>query len=166
LYFLALIPIIGFSSVTKTYVSQILAEGDVKKLTKALRRIFLLTLATLVVFVHGNVFYPEALSKLVNGHEYLLHDVTQIQLLIIGSILIHGSAVVLVNIISGCGDTRFSLLIEFLSLTIYLWYSYMIIMVWKKDVVWVWTAEYVYFICMSVFCLIYLRTGRWKKKKV
>lgn len=166
LYFLALIPIIGFSSVTKTYVSQILAEGDIKKLMKALKRIFILTILSLVVFIHGNVIYPEALASLVNGHEYLFHDVTQIQLLIVGSILVHGTAIVLVNIISGSGNTRFSLLVEFLSLSIYLWYSYMIIMIWKKDVVWVWSAEYVYFICMAIFCVIYLRTGRWKKKKV
>jgi putative MATE family efflux protein len=164
LYFLALIPIIGFNSVTKTYVSNLMSTGS-KDVARAVRRILVLNFVFLFLFTHGNLLYPGLLSSLVNDHAYLQDETRQVQYLIMGSILIHGFGGVFINIISGSGATRISFLIEVISLLVYIGYSWLVIIHLKGDVITAWTAEYVYFAVSCLLAALYLSTGRWKKQK-
>lgn len=166
LYFLALIPVVGFNSVTKTYVSHLLGNGDVKLLAVVIKRIFFLTFLFLLLFIHGMWLYPNALFSMVNQHDYLQQYAAGVLAIISGSIMVHGLAGVLINMISGSGATRISLLFEIISILIYLIYAWVTVVYLEWDVVSFWTAEYAYFLPMAILAYFYLATGKWKKKSV
>ena len=166
LYFLAFVPVWGFGATTKTYISQYLGKGDVKSIKIIIRRIQLLTIIFLIIFFHGAVLYPEKMISLINPNvEYIAESASTLRF-IAGSILIYGVGSVYFNVINGSGNTRYTFFVELFSVMIYLVAAYLLIKVYQVEIFWVWTVEYVYFICMVIFSIVYLRFFNWQKKQI
>lgn len=166
LYFLAFIPVWGFASTTKTYISQYIGKGDFDSLKIIIRRIQLLTLLFLLLFFHGAILYPETLIRLINPEVAYIEDTTEILRFISGSVLIFGLSSVYFQTINGSGNTRYTFFVELASVCVYLVASYLLIKVYALDIYWVWSVEYLYFICMGGLSILYLRFFNWHKKVI
>lgn len=166
LYFLAFVPIWGFASTTKTYISQYIGAGQQESIPLIQRRIQRLTLIFLLIFFHGAIIYPRALISIINPHQEFLTESSAILQLIIGSILIFGIVSVYFQTILGSGNTVASMTIEIVSVTIYMVFAYLFIKVFKFDIYYVWTVEYIYFGTMGALSLLYLYFFNWKQKKI
>lgn len=166
LYFLALIPIIGFNAATKTFVSNQMALHDPAKVVQVVKRILLMNLIVLLFFVHGNLLYPEFLIGMVSSNSGLLEDAVPVLILITGSIFVHGLSGVLLNTISGTGQTRVSMYIEGITILVYMGFIWMGVKSWGLSLEGIWAAEYVYFICIGLLSAGWLRKGTWRKQMV
>lgn len=166
LYFLAFVPIWGFSSTTKTYISQYLGNKSFDDIKTIHRRIQLLTVVFLFGLFHGAVFYPEFLVSLINPNEVYTEGTAELLQFISGSILIYGISSVYFQTIAGSGNTRVTFYIEAISVGIYVFAAYLFIKVFQWDIYWVWTVEYVYFIIMGLLSVGYLRLFDWKTKSI
>lgn len=166
LYFLAFVPIWGFASTTKTYVSQYLGDKNLEALPIILRRIQLLTVVCLFILFHGAVFYPEVLVSWINPDSHYVKGSAELLQFVSGSVLIYGVSMVYFQTISGSGNTKITLYIELIAVAIYIVTAYLFIKVFEWDVYWAWTVEYVYFIAMGSLSIAYLRLFNWKSKIV
>jgi putative MATE family efflux protein len=166
LYFLAFIPVWGFASTTKTYISQYIGKGDFDALKIIMRRIQLLTLVFLVAFFHGALLYPETLIHLINPEAAFMEDSAEILRFVSGSVLIFGLSSVYFQTINGSGNTRYTFFVELASVIVYLIASYLLIKVYAVDIYWVWSVEYIYFISMGGLSILYLRYFNWHKKVI
>ena len=166
LYFLAFVPIWGFGATTKTYVSQYIGKGDTESIRIIIRRIQILTMAFLVVFFHGALLYPEKMISLINPNIEYLEESASILRFITGSIIIYGLGSVYFQAINGSGNTRYTFYVELFSVLIYLFAAFLLIKVYEVDIFWVWSVEYVYFTCMGLFSIVYLRFFNWQKKQI
>ncbi|MES2799475.1 MAG: MATE family efflux transporter [Bacteroidota bacterium] len=166
IYFLAFVPIWGFAATTKTYVSQFIGKEDFASIKIIQRRIQFLTLLFLFIFFHGAIFYPEALIRMVNPAEEYVIASANILFYVSGSIFIYGFGMVYFQTVSGSGNTRFTFYIELISVFIYIVSAYLFIKVWKSDIKWVWTVEYIYFITMAALSIAYLHFFDWKKNRL
>lgn len=166
IYFLAFVPLWGFAATTKTYISQYIGRGDFDSLNKIQRRIQLLTVLFLLVFFHGAILYPEAFVSMINPDTTYVKESAEIMRFVSGSILIFGLISVKFQTINGSGNTAVTFLIELASVTAYMIASYLFIKVWKWEIFWVWSVEYVYFITMGTLSILYLVFFDWKKKKI
>lgn len=166
LYFLALIPIIGFAATTKTYVSFLMGEGKEELVIPIARKILLISLTCVVLLCHGMVLYPEFWIGIVDNNPLVSDSAKAILLVLIGSIFLHAVSSVLLNILSGSGMTHRVMLIEFITMFSYLSLSYLMVKVWQKNIVWVWSMEYVYFVSIFVLSFLFVRQGKWKKINV
>ena len=166
IYFLAFVPIWGFAGTTKTYISQYLGAKEFDKIPIIQRRIQIMTVLFLLFCFHGAIFYPEHLIRFINPHEIYVRKSAEILRLITVSILIFGLISVYFQTIHGSGNTVHSMIIEIVSVGIYSFCSYLFIKVWNFDVYWIWTVEYIYFILLGVFSLLYLYLFDWKNKSV
>jgi Na+-driven multidrug efflux pump len=70
------------------------------------------------------------------------------------------------NTVLGTGNTRITLLIEIITLVIYVLYTYMIAIVLRQPVHIVWTSECVYAAFIGIFSMLYLKYGRWRDKTI
>lgn len=166
LYFLAFIPVWGFASTTKTYISQYIGRGDFDSLKIIMRRIQLLTVLFLILFFHGALLYPETLIRIINPNVAFLEDTTEILRFVSGSVLIFGIGSVYFQTINGSGNTRYTFYVELISVMVYLLSSYLLIKVYAVDIYWVWSVEYIYFISMGALSILYLRFFNWHKKVI
>ena len=165
IYFLAFVPIIGFATTTKTFISQYVGAQLFDQIPIIQRRIRTLTLIAIIIFFHGAIFYPEFLISIINPQEIYIQKSTEILKFIVGSFLIFGITSVLFQTVNGSGNTIASFLIEFISVGIYILASYVLIKIYKLDIYWVWSVEYIYFGTLGLLSFVYLRFFNWKKLK-
>ena len=125
-----------------------------------------MTVVFLLITFHGALFYPEAMIRLINPEEIYVQKSAEILRLITLSILAFGFSSVYFQTIHGSGNTLHSMTIEFTCVFIYTCCSYTFIKIWNLDIFWIWTVEYVYFVLLGVFSLLYLHFYDWKKKIV
>ena len=166
LYFLAFVPIWGFSATTKTYISQYLGNKDEASIRIIIQRIQLMTFASLLLLFHGVFFYPEAFINIVNKNPIYLEDSAALLRFLYGSMLIYGLSNVFLATISGSGNTHITFLIELVAVTLYLIFAYLFIKVWEYDIYWVWSVEYIYFASTGLLSIVYLSFFNWKQKVV
>lgn len=166
IYFLAFIPIWGFSGTTKTYISQYLGRGDFDSLKIIQKRIQLLTMLFLSVIIIGAVFFPESLISKINPEKEYLQKSVDILRFISVSTLLFGFVSVYFQTINGSGNTLVTFGIEVASVIVYIIASYLLIKVLKLDIFWIWSVEYIYFGTMGLLSIGYLRFFDWKKKNV
>ncbi|MBI1835793.1 MAG: MATE family efflux transporter [Flavobacteriia bacterium] len=164
IYFLAFVPIWGFSATTKTYISQYIGSGDLGALKTIQKRIQILTVLFLFAIFHGAIFYPEVLISIVNPKATYQVVSGEILRYVSLSIYIYGFFTVYFQTINGSGNTRVTFFIEVICVIIYIIVAYTLIKILSVDIFWIWSVEYVYFISMGVLSLLYLRLFDWKRK--
>jgi multidrug resistance protein, MATE family len=164
IYFLAFVPIWGFAATTKTYISQYIGKGEFDALKTIQRKIQLLTLLFILLLFHGAILYPEKLISMINPNEIYIAESANILRFITGSVVIFGLISVKFQTINGSGNTNATLIIELISVGIYMISSYLLIKVFKLEIFWVWSVEYIYFISLGVLSIGYLKLFDWKKK--
>lgn len=161
IYFLAFVPIWGFAATTKTYIAQYVGANHFEAIPIIKRRIQILTISFLVLTFHGSVLYPEQLISLVSENQVHITESARILRIVSGSILIYGAVMVYFQTISGLGKTTATFMVECVATSLYLLAAYLLIKQWKAPIHLVWLVEYVYFIAMGGFSLLYL----WYYKK-
>jgi putative MATE family efflux protein len=166
IYFLAFVPIIGFSTTTKTFVSQYVGAQLFDKIPMIQKRIRILTISSLILFFHGALLYPEYLISIINPEKIYIQKSTEILQFIVGSFLIFGITSVLFQTVNGSGNTIVSFMIELLSVGIYILTSYFFIKIYKLDIYWIWSVEYIYFGTLGLLSFCYLRFFNWKKRNI
>ena len=75
-------------------------------------------------------------------------------------------AMVFFQAVAGTGSTRTAFHLELAALAIYTLYCTVVVGVMKLDIAICWTAEHVYALALLILCYAYLRSGRWKKRKI
>ncbi len=163
IYFLAFVPVFGFASTTKTYISQYYGAKKIDLIPIIQKRIIGLSLISMVVVFHGSIFYPEFLIKLVNPNEEFLAKSSETLRFVSLSMFLFCIGSVLLQSINGIGRTHITLLIEMVITGSYLLYSYLTIRVWNFDIKYVWSVEYIYFGLMIILSYSYLKFSNWKK---
>ena len=166
IYFLAFVPIWGFAGTTKTYISQYLGAGKLNEISTIQKKIQFLTILFTIVFFHGAFFYPETLIRMINPVEDYVEKSASILRLVSGSILIYGFISVYFQTIHASGNTLHSMLIEISTVFVYALFSYLFIILLDLDIYWIWSVEYIYFLSIGFFSILYLRLVDWKSKKV
>jgi putative MATE family efflux protein len=164
IYFLTFVPIWGFGATTKTYISQYLGAQKFDDLRNIQRKIQLLTVFFLLIFVHGAILYPETFVQLINPDVTYTAESASILRMIFGSILLYSFVSVYFQTINGSGNTRITFYIEMASVTVYLFGAYLLIKVYEAPIFWVWTVEYAYFGIIGLMSILYLRKSNWKNK--
>lgn len=163
-YFLAFVPIWGFASATKTYVSQYSGAKRVRDIIVVRRRIQFLLLAFMLVIFHGGIFYPETVISWINPDVEFIPKSAETLRYVSLSMFIYAYFSVFFQTINGLGKTHITFLIEITTVFLYILSSYFLIKVWKVDVKYIWTVEYVYYISMGLLSISYLKYVNWKKE--
>lgn len=166
IYFLAFVPIFGFSATTKTYISQYIGRKEFHSLKKIQQRIQLLTILFLLFFFHGALFYPEFLINMVNPNELYSEKSAEILRFVAISIFLYGTVSVYFQTINGSGNTFASFIIEVICVGVYMLSAFLLIKVFHLDIFWIWSVEYIYFGMLGLLSISYLYFFNWQKKIV
>jgi multidrug resistance protein, MATE family len=159
-YFISFIPLFGFGATTKTYVSNLVGQKRLDLITKVQFKIGLMSLLFITIFFHGAIIYPELLVSLVNHNTNISPEVYSNSVVILrfvsGSMFLYSIVTVLFNSIAALGHTKISLLIEAITIFIYVICCYLFIVRWEWDVISIWWVEYIYFALLGLFSILYL----------
>jgi MATE family multidrug resistance protein len=164
IYMLAFVPIWGFAATTKTYVSQYLGGDRKEEIAIIQKRITQLTMTFLFLIFHGALFYPEVLIRFINPNPLFIEESAKILRMVAPSIFLFGFSNVYFQTISGSGNTKITMYIEFICVLFYLISAYLFIKVFNFSIFEIWTVEYIYFGSLGFLSFWYLKNRIWHDK--
>ncbi len=98
--------------------------------------------------------------------EVFIDDAVPVVRVVSVALLLMSFGTIWLNAVTGTGNTRVNLIIESITIVIYSIYVYLVLEYWNLPITWGWASEWVYWISMFSMAFIYMRSGKWKGKKI
>lgn len=156
----------AFAATTNTMVSNIIGQGREEEVLPLIKRIVLISMGcSLVIFALLNLFPMVFLSFFGQGEEFLSEALPVVRVVSVALLMMAFGSVWL-NAVTGTGNTLVNLTIEAITITIYCVYVYIVLEYMDLPITWGWMSEWVYWLGMFSMAFFYMRSGRWKGKKI
>ena len=156
----------AFASATNSMVSNIIGQGKSDLVLPLIRRIITVSFSiSLIVFVVLNIWPGWFLSFYGQGPEFIEHGIPVMRIVSV-ALLMMSVGTVWLNAVTGTGNTLVNLRIELITIIIYSVYTYLVLEYWRLPITWGWGSEWVYWISMFSMAFVYMRSGKWRGKKI
>ncbi|CAN5829672.1 MATE family efflux transporter [soil metagenome] len=156
----------AFAAASTTMVSNIIGQGLQHRVIELVTKITKLSVSfALIIFILLNIAPAFLLQVYGQGDDFIAASIPVLRVVSIALIMM-SLGTVWVNAVIGTGNTKVSLLIEFLAIILYSAYAYIILEKLNLPITIGWTAEWLYWSCMFLPAFFYLKSGRWKGKKI
>ena len=166
MYTLVYISVGGFSTVAKTYISGLIAERRQSELHTVMKRLMLLNFCTILLLTHGLWLYPEWIAGRFTHDAHVIEQTVDTMLIVLPAMLTFAFTSILLATVEGSGNTIAGFAVEMATVTVYVSSAYVMIYFWHWPIHLVWLADWVYFIALGIFSLLFLWNGKWKWKEV
>lgn len=156
----------SFASTTNSMVSNIIGQGRQEEVMPLIRRIVKVSFSlSLFIFILLTIWPEWFLSFYGQGEDFISDSIPVVRVISVALLMMSFSTVWL-NAVSGSGNTVVNLTIEFITIVIYSAYVYLVLEVWDMPITWGWASEWVYWTSMFTMAYFYMRSGRWKNRKI
>lgn len=156
----------SFAATANTMVSNIIGQGRQNEVIGLVKRIAGISLSIcVVIFIVLNIFPALFLSVYGQGAEFIAAGVPIVRIVSV-ALLLMSVGTVWLNSVTGTGNTVVNLTIESITIVIYCAYVYIVLGYLNLPITWGWASEWVYWISMFSMAYFYMRSGRWKNKKI
>ena len=156
----------AFSSTCSTLVSNIIGEGHQDKVMSLVKRIMKLSYYIICTMLVLAFIFPEAIIRIYTDIPDLVTAAVPAMLVMASAYILNVGGQVLFLAVSGTGSTKTAFRLELIALAVYMVYCTVIIGILKLDVAICWTAEHVYGGVLFFCSWLYMRSGRWKNRRI
>jgi putative MATE family efflux protein len=163
IYMVLMIPLFGYSNATSTIVSNLIGQGNSDKVLSLIKKVTYLSVLSTAIVLLVNLFIPEQMISFYTKDIGMITDTIPTLNVISGTMFFFAIAYILFNGVSGTGNTKMSLLFEFITIAIYLAATYFIAIEMESSLPIVWCSEFIYFSLLGGLSYAYLKWGNWKK---
>ena len=151
----------ALASTTNTMVSTAIGQKRSHEVIRLVHHIVILSLSfTTVLFIFMNLNASGLLSLFGNSPSFIQAGIPVIRM-VSSAILLQSVSVIWLNAVTGTGKTSINLMIELMAILFYGAYIYIIIEIWKLDLVWAWASEIIYWSVILTGSYFYMRSSRW-----
>lgn len=165
-YMIVLLPIWGYASATNTLVSYKIGSYKVHEVGPIVRKILLLSLASVSILVLITDIFSHFFFNIYTNDQILIQACYPVLVVVSISSILVSTAVILFNVVSGAGKTMVTLITEFVVISIYVGWTFLLVHYGKASIAQVWTAEILYGLFMGTISVLYLKFGNWRKSVV
>lgn len=166
LYMFIGIPIWSFATAANALVSNLLGQQKYDEVLVALKRVIIMSTSFAAITCLVVLIFPEQMLGIYTTEAHIIEKSLTSLYVILGALMLFSVGIPLFMGLIGSGDTMVALLIESIIVTLYLIWTYLMIVKYSASLPVAWTAELVYWSSIIIASLIYLKTERWKKIKV
>jgi MATE family multidrug resistance protein len=156
----------AFASTTNTMVSNIIGQGRQEEVMPLIMRVVKMSLGiSFFIFIMLNIIPEFFLSFYSQGDEFIAEAVPIVRIVSV-ALLMMSVGTIWLNAVTGTGNSRVNLLIELVTIVIYVAYVYLVLEYWNLSIGWGWGSEWVYWISMFSMAFAYMKSGKWKGKVI
>lgn len=166
IYIVMMMPIWGFAAAANSMVSYLIGLKQQAYVFLLMRRIIILALSSVGLLVLIIFIAPTYLLQIYTPDPELIRLSIPVMKVVGISAFFIASGFIFFNGVMGTGRTNISLLIEVVTLSLYLLYIYLVINFLGGGVVMVWTSEIIYGVLLSALSWSYLKKGSWTKSMI
>lgn len=156
----------AFSSTCSTLVSNIIGEGHPEKVMSVLKRILKLSYAIILGLAVLFCLFPYAVIRIYTDIPDLVSATVTSMIVMCSSYALSVGGIVFFQAVSGTGSTKTAFKLELAALVVYVLYCTAVIGIMKADIAVCWTAEHVYAGVLLIISYAYLKSGRWKNRRI
>ncbi|HEY9008037.1 MATE family efflux transporter [Ohtaekwangia sp.] len=156
----------AFASTTNTMVSNIIGQGRQEEVISLIKRIAGISFSiSAFIFLWLNLV-PEWFLSFYGQGSGFIQDAIPVVRVVSCALLLMSFGTVWLNAVTGTGNTVVNLTIELVTIVMYSIYCYVVLEYLNLPITWGWGSEWVYWTSMFSMAYLYLRSGRWKNKKL
>ena len=166
IYMVLMIPLFGFSSATNTLVSNLIGQGRADEVLTLIKRVTIMSLASTFLVLQMNILFPEEMIRFYSKNPEVIAQTLSTLNVISFTMFFFSVAYIVFNGVTGTGNTRASLIIETITISIYLILAYVIAIELNADLPLVWCSEFVYFTLLGFLSYFYLKKRDWRNVSI
>ena len=156
----------ALSATCNTMVSNVIGQGKEDQVFRAIRKIAGISLlCAFVVCILVNLFPSTILQIYTTDMELIRESIPSVRIITLSTLLMAISGVSLSGV-TGTGNTRINLGIEFAAVIGYLLYCSIVVERWRSPLHIAWLADFIYWIIIFGLSAWYLKSGKWKAKSI
>ena len=156
----------AFASTCSTLVSNIIGEGHPEKVMSVVKRIMKLSYGIIMGLTILFCIFPSAVIRIYTDIPDLVTATIPSMLVMCSAYALTIGGIVFFQAVSCTGSTKTAFKLELTALIVYVLYCTAVIGIMKADIAVCWTAEHVYAGVLLVISYAYLKSGRWKNRKI
>ena len=166
IYMVMMIPMFGLSTSANTITSNLIGSDRQKEVLPTVWKIVGLSMICTLPFVIINLIFPTQIIGLYTNNPEIIEGCLNTLNVINVSMFFFCFAFIFFNSVTGTGNTKISLLIEFVNISIYLISAFLVIKIFSPSIEWVWCTEFIYFTFLALMSWFYIKKGNWSAKKI
>jgi putative MATE family efflux protein len=156
----------AFAATTTTMVSNIIGQNLQEKVVELIYKIMRWSFGfAFIVAILINVFAAQFLSIYGQGDGFLTEGIPVLRIVSVALLLMSASTIWL-SAVTGTGQSKVTLMIEFAAIVIYIIYNYLVLEYYQMPITYGWFSEVIYWLSLLIPSYFYIRTMRWKNKKI
>jgi len=156
----------AFAATTNTMVSNLIGQGKQDKVIEVINKIVRLsTGAAIVVGIFLNLF-PGVFLSIYGQHVEFIEAAVPVVRVVSSALVLMSFSAIWLNAVTGTGNSKMNLLIEFITITAYCIYVYVVLQVLNLSIVVGWMSEWLYWTSIFSLSYWYIKSGKWKNKKI
>lgn len=156
----------AFAATCNTMVSNIIGQGLQHRVHELIMKIVKISTGiALCVCLLLNIFPSAFLSIYGQSNDWVQHAIPVVRVVSCALVLMSFS-VVWLSAVTGTGNTRVNLLIEFITIVMYCFYVWFVLEFLQQNIVIGWMSEWLYWCSMFSMSYYYIRSGKWKGKMI
>jgi putative MATE family efflux protein len=165
IYIVFLIPIMSFGSTANSLVSNLIGEGNSDRVLPVVKKISGLSFGITLFIIIILSLAPRFAVSVYTVDPSLIDQTVPVLYVIMAGLAIGSIASIMFNAVSGTARTEIALIIEVITIVIYLIFTYLFALKFVFPVHYVWTVEVMYFLIIGTLSYFYIKSGYWKAKK-
>lgn len=166
IYLVLMIPIWAFATTINSLVSNSIGAVGHSQVFGIIKKVLLLNTSLVTIVAAFAVLFPETILSIYTSDAELIKASIPTFYIICGVMIPFAVAITLFQATTGTGNTITAMLIELITILLYLVYSWFFALQLHQPIHLVWTAEFFYFIIIGSLSYLYLKTGKWKNKVI
>ena len=163
---LLFMPVSAYGTTTNSLVSNMIGEGRIGEVPSLVYKIFKQCVAVVAPIMLLLIIFPSFFLQIYSSDTSLIQASVSSLLVLVASYIFTTPGAVYFQFISGSGNTRTALLVECLTLAIYMAYVVSLVCFFNAPVWVYWFSEHIYWAVLAIFSLYYMRFGKWQNRKI
>jgi len=166
IYIIVLVPIFGFASATNTLVSYSIGKKNFSKIKNIIKRSLFMAMCGIAIFVIVGISFPRSIISIYTQNSSIINATIPVFYVIMLASFALAFGFIILQAVSGTGNTFSALKIELLVLSLYLFGVYLLSNKNAPSIELVWSLEFFYGLGLGLFSLAYMKFGKWNKKVI
>jgi putative MATE family efflux protein len=160
-YMIIMTPVWGLATATNSLVSNTIGQKNFREVIPLVRKIISISFVITSIMIIAAFCFPLMFLGINSSDQTLIRDsIPSFQVLLLATLIFSVSSILL-NAITGGGNTRAALYIELIAIALYLAYIYISVIEMRLSIEIIWGAEVFYWILIGIFSYRVLRKGKW-----
>lgn len=156
----------AFSATASSLVSNMIGAGGSRHVLALCRKLIRMCFLSQLPFVVLVMLFPSAILRCFTSDAELIAHAVPSMIVMASSYFIHAPSLIYLSSVTGTGSTRPAMIMEFLTLGVYLTSVVILIFEMRVDVAVSWTTEHIYASVLLALSYWYMKKGYWMGKKI